>query len=358
MIHVRIRKSYPLAPGSAAFSLDVEFQAAGGVTVLFGPSGSGKTLTLDAIAGFCRPDHGRILLDDKLLFDAESGVCLPPQTRRCGYVFQNYALFPHMSLRQNLAFAAKALPRLERHRKVNEMLDRFQLSDVSARLPHELSGGQKQRGSIARALIGAPSLLLLDEPARGLDAPLRAELYDILNRIREQYHTPVVLVTHDLEESFAVGDQMLVFRDGRIVQCGSPSEILNRPEGIEVARMLGAYNLLQAEIIFLDPGNNRSRLRLQDFELEGPYLPGHFRGDRVTLCVRPEELTADPDNSRRDVNLVPLDLKSVSERPHAVRLEFEGRIQVDVSLGLYGQYRHNKKWGVAFPREALRVLNA
>ena len=132
-------------------------------------------LTLDAIAGFVAPDAGRILLDDRILFDAEARVNLPPQLRSCGYVFQNYALFPHMTLRQNLAFAAHQLPRLERHRRIAELLDRFKLTDLAGRCPRELSGGQKQRGSIARALIAKPKILLFDEPSRGLDAALRAD---------------------------------------------------------------------------------------------------------------------------------------------------------------------------------------
>jgi molybdate transport system ATP-binding protein len=351
MIEARIRKSFP-----GAFTLDVHFRASAGVTVLFGPSGSGKTLTLDAIAGFIRPDQGRILLDDKILFDAEAGVNLPPRARKCGYVFQSYALFPNMSLRENLTFATKSIPHLERHRKVNEMLERFQLTEVAGRGPHELSGGQKQRGSIARALIGAPRLLLLDEPATGLDAPLRNELYEIINQVREQYKTPVVLVTHDLEECFAVGDQMLIFRDGRIVQAGTPPQILDRPEGVEVARTLGVYNLLPAEVLFLDPGNNRSRLRCLDREIEGPYLPGHLLGDRVSICVRPEELTAKPRDGTPGPNQVPLELKSVSERPHAVRLQFSGPVSVDAPASVYEECRHNKNWVVTFPRESLRVL--
>src|SRR6202140_823082 len=208
MIQARLRKTFPARPDSASFSLELEFQAAAGVTVLFGPSGSGKTLTLDLIAGFVRPDDGRILLDDDILFDRTAGVNLAPQARDCGFVFQNYALFPHMTLRQNLEFAVERRPRLERHRRVNEMLDRFHLAEVSGRRPHEVSGGQKQRCSIARALIGSPRLLLLDEPARGLDAPLRAELYSILREVRADYNIPILLVTHDLEEAFQLGNQM------------------------------------------------------------------------------------------------------------------------------------------------------
>src|SRR5271163_5319513 len=125
MLHARLRKTFPQRPDSAGFSLDLEFQAAAGVTVLFGPSGSGKTLTLDTIAGFVRPDEGRILLDDQILFDGAAGVHLAPRSRHCGYVFQNYALFPHMTLRQNLEFAVEQLPRLGRHRKVTEMIEKF-----------------------------------------------------------------------------------------------------------------------------------------------------------------------------------------------------------------------------------------
>lgn len=167
MIQARIRKQYASGPDSAGFSLDIEFSAAAGVTVLFGSSGAGKTLTLDSIAGFVRPDEGRILLDDQILFDGAAGVHLPARSRRCGYVFQNYALFPHMTLRKNLEFAAERSPRLGRHRKVTEMLEKFHLTDVAGRLPYQLSGGQKQRCSIARALIGSPRVLLLDEPGAG-----------------------------------------------------------------------------------------------------------------------------------------------------------------------------------------------
>src|SRR5690242_4868933 len=271
MISARLRKTFPARPDSAPFSLELEFQASAGVTVLFGPSGSGKTLTLDLIAGFVRPDDGRILLDDEILFDGSAGVSLPPQGRNCGYVFQNYALFPHMTLRENLEFAAERRPRLERHRRVNEMLEKFRLVDAAGRRPHEVSGGQRQRCSIARALIGAPKLLLFDEPAQGLDAPLRAEFYEVLRQVRADFKTPVLLVTHDLDECFELGEEMLVLREGRIVQSATPRQILDAPSSLEVARLLGIFNLIPAEIRALDPGRNTSKVQMGEYELDGPY---------------------------------------------------------------------------------------
>jgi molybdate transport system ATP-binding protein len=244
MIQARLRKNYLAKLDSRGFTLDLEFSAAAGVTVLFGPSGSGKTLVLDCIAGFVRPDEGRILVDDELLFDGATGVHLAPQARHCGYVFQNYALFPHMTLRENLAFAVERRPRLERHRRVNEALERYRIADCAGLRPHEVSGGQRQRCSIARALIGEPKLLLLDEPTQGLDAPLRAELYEVLRQVRADFKTPVVLVTHDLDECFELGEEMLILREGRLVQNGPPRKILDQPANLEVARLLGAFNLL------------------------------------------------------------------------------------------------------------------
>ena len=335
----------------------MEFQADTGVTVLFGPSGSGKTLTLDAIAGFVRPDAGRILLDDVILFDGVSGLHVAPRLRGCGYVFQNYALFPHMTLRANLMFAADRLRRLERHRRVNEMLERFHLKDVAGRRPHEVSGGEQQRCSIARALIGGPKLLLLDEPARGLDAPLRTELYAVLRQVRDEFAVPILLVTHDLDECFALGDEMLVLREGRIVQSGPPRKVLDRPAGVEVARLLGIANLFEAEIAALDPGRNTSRLRVREFELNGPYFPGHLRGDRIWVCARAEELRALPQNgSRIGPNQVPASVVRATERAQAVRLEFVGEFAVDIPREQYDRQKDNKDWLVEFPPEALRVL--
>jgi molybdate transport system ATP-binding protein len=354
MLELRVRKRYPERPDSAAFSLEIELKAAGGATVLFGPSGSGKTLTLDSIAGFVAPDEGRILLDDNILFDAAARVNVAPRERHCGYVFQNYALFPHMTVRENLTFAAERRPRLERHRKVNEMLSRFHLTEVAGRRPHEVSGGQKQRCSIARALIGSPRLLLLDEPAQGLDAPLKSELYAVLRQVRAEFQIPVVLVTHDLEECFELGDEMLVLREGRVVQSGPPRVIADRPANVDVARLLGIFNLLEVEILELDPQRNASRLRLGEFDLGGPYFPGRLKGDRVWLSIRPDQLLV--GDGKPGTNQVPAELLRTVEMPRSVRLEFSGGIAVEMPQADFERQKHNKEWWVGFPPLALRVL--
>ncbi|HLJ46862.1 MAG TPA: ATP-binding cassette domain-containing protein [Bryobacteraceae bacterium] len=356
MIRARIRKQFPAGRDSAGFTLDVDLQAGSAITVLFGPSGSGKTLALDCIAGFVRPDEGRIMLDDDILFDGATGVHVPARNRRCGYVFQNYALFPHMTLRQNLQFAAERLPRLERHRKVNEMIEKFRLGDVPGRRPHQVSGGQKQRCSIARALIASPRFLLLDEPARGLDAPLREELYSILREVRADFRIPVLLVTHDLDEGFQLGDEMLVVRDGRIVQSGPPRTVIEQPASVEVARLLGLYNLLPVEIKALDPSRNSSRLRYKEFDLTGLYIPGHLIGDKVWMCIRRDEVRAMPREGKPGPNQIPATLENVIDRPGSLRLDFAEDLAAEMPHAQFNGSERAKEWLIEFPPASLRVI--
>jgi ABC-type sulfate/molybdate transport systems ATPase subunit len=261
-----------------------------------------------------------------------------------------------MTLRQNLEFAAQRAPRLGRHRKVAEMLEKFHLTDVAGRRPYQLSGGQKQRCSIARALIGAPRVLLLDEPGRGLDAPLRAEFYSVLRRVRQEFETPMLLVTHDTDECFALADEMVVMRDGRAVQSGTPRKVFDQPASVDVARLLGVYNILPVEIRALDPGRNASRLRYQDFELAGPYFPGKLIGDQVWLFVRPDQLSAAPRNGRPAFNQVPATLLRTVEKPERLRLEFSGDIAVELPVGVTEKYSGVKEWVVEFPSRDLRIL--
>jgi len=356
MIAARLKKAYPAGRDSRAFMLDVHLEAAAGVSVLFGPSGSGKTLTLNCIAGFERPDEGRILLDDAILYDGAANVFLPPQRRHCGYVFQNYALFPHMTLRENLEFAAASRRNLERHKRVSEMLERFQLADISGRRPHELSGGQQQRGSIARALLASPKLLLLDEPAQGLDAVLRQELYGILRDVQRDFPVPALLVTHDLEEALELGDHMHVYREGRIVQSGTPQAVLDAPATADIARLLGIYNLLPAEIVALDPGRNTSRLRVHDTEIAGTYYPGRLKGDRVTVAVLPGQVRVEPRDGPPRANTLPLDLEHVVAGPDRARLVFSGGFRAELPRADWERMERAPHFAVEIPPAALRLV--
>lgn len=354
MIEARILKHYAAARDSTDFSLDVEWTANNNVTALFGPSGSGKTLTLDSLAGFVNPDDGRILIDNAIVFDSQAKVSLPPRARRCGYVFQNYALFPHMSLRDNLMFAAEAIRATERPRKVNEMLEQFRLEDVAGRKPHEISGGQKQRCSIARALIASPRVLLLDEPAKGLDAPLRRDLYAILREVRTRFRTPMVLVTHHLEECFELADHMLVYQEGRIVQSGSPAAVAAQPSSLELAKLFGIFNILPVEIRSLDPSRNTSVLRLDEFEIQSEYYPGRLKGDRVYVLATPRQLRAMPRIGGLMPNQVPVKLQRVVETADGSLLEFEEGVSVEVPRGAVD--RNNGNWVIEFPSKGLRIL--
>jgi molybdate transport system ATP-binding protein len=356
MIRATIAKKLPAGPESAEFSLEVEFEAASGVTVLFGPSGSGKTLTLDAIAGFMKPDAGRILLDDRILFDAGAGVNLPPQKRSSGYVFQNQALFPNMTLRENLAFAAARLARLERHRRIAEMLERFKLTPMAGRYPHELSGGQRQRAAIARALIAEPRLILLDEPGRGLDAPLREELHGLIHELRSSLKVPIFLVTHDPEECFTLADRVLIYDAGRIVHRGTPAELFSNPGTAAAARLLGGFNIYEAEVLALDPGRQTSRLRLLGEEIAGPHLRGCFRGDRIMVCVRPEELRV---SARSGDNSIRAEVARTTDRAQFVRVDFSGGLIVDVPRETWRSLEDAARGGglwVQIPAENLRQL--
>jgi molybdate transport system ATP-binding protein len=341
MTHVRMVRRIP-----PRFSLDVDFPIGPGVTAVYGCSGAGKTALLETIAGFARPDSGRILLDDAILFDAASRVQLPPRRRLCGYVSQSDSLFPHMTVRQNLVFAARRWPRLERHRRVAEMLDRFQLSAAASTWPRGLDAPAKLRCSIARALVAEPRLLLLDECGAG---------ESLLRQIREITQAPILFATADLDLCCAAADQLLLLDAGRILQRGASRDVLDRPVSLEAARLVGVPNLFQASVAALDPVRNSSRLEFEHFSLTGPYIPGHLKGDRVWVAAAAESLRLS-SGSPLPPNSVALELVRASYRAHSVLLEFSFGIFVTVSHEEFVSRKDNKDWQVEFPPEALRVL--
>ncbi len=231
------------------FEIDSDWSIASesAVTVLFGPSGSGKTSLLRLIAGLDRPDSGRIQFRGAVWFDSAAGACLPPQQRRAGFLFQDYALFPHLTVAQNVAFAAD-------REHAAALLETFDLADLAARYPREISGGQQQRVALARALAAQPSLLLLDEPLSALDAAARVRMRAELRRVLSGSRIPAIVVTHDRTEAVALGDRMAVLVDGRIRQHGPVQDVLRHPADAAVAASVGIENVLAAEIAGRDRG--------------------------------------------------------------------------------------------------------
>jgi molybdate transport system ATP-binding protein len=359
-IDARLIKRLPAVAETGSFELNVHLRAEAGITVLFGPSGAGKTLVLNCLGGFARPDEGRILVNDHLFFDAAARVHLPPRERNCGYIFQDHALFPHMTVRGNLRFAAGSRPsrngQLNRHRKINELLEAFELTDLASRKPAQLSGGQKQRAALARTLVNEPSMLLLDEPVRGLDARLRESFYDLLRRTRDQLRVPILLVTHDLEECFELADAVYLIENGRFMQSGSRDSVFKRPATIEIARSLGIYNILPAEIEVLDPGRGTSRLRVFEFELEGPYLPGHLIGDRGYMCVPWSEIRVRPPDGRQSLNSLTLRLSAQTPSSRGIRLRFEHDIAATVTESEYRNLQGNERLVVEIPAESVYFI--
>ncbi len=279
-----IQKRFP------GFTLDVAWEADDPVVALFGPSGAGKTLTLHCLAGLVRPDRGRVVLGGRVAFDSAAGVDLPPQARRLGYVFQGYALFPHLTVEANVAFGLNRLPRRERSRRAGEVLERLGLAGLERRYPGELSGGQQQRVALGRALAMDPELLLLDEPLSALDAPLRRQLREELGRILREWGKATVLVTHDLAEAYQLADRVVVYEAGRVLQTAPKSELLWQPTSERVARLTGVRNLLRGTVVKASPEIIQFLWRGQT--LEAVNSPSHLYlpppGASLAFFVRPE----------------------------------------------------------------------
>jgi molybdate transport system ATP-binding protein len=217
-----------LRHGDARFELDLRFVSTAQRLVLHGPSGAGKTQTLRLIAGISQPDAGRVVVAGRVLYDAASGVALPAQARRLGYVFQDYALFPHLTVRHNIAFALRSgwlNPRgRARQPAAERWIEAFHLQAVADHYPHQISGGQRQRTALARALVHEPSALLLDEPFAALDLGLRRQLRAELCELQAQLRIPTLLITHDDDDARALGDQVVQVRAGRVVEGAAAPE--------------------------------------------------------------------------------------------------------------------------------------
>ncbi len=260
------------------------------VTVLFGPSGSGKTTLLRALAGLERPDAGHIRFGAETWFDAAARTFVPPRARGVGLLFQDYALFPHLTVAGNLGYGLHRAPRAEREARVAEVATRLGLTELLGRRPGALSGGQRQRVALARALAPRPRLLLLDEPLSALDAPTREVLRGELRALLEQAGVPAVLVTHDRTEALALGDRLVVLAAGAVRQVGPVHQVFSAPADVEVARVVGTENVFPARLLRREDG--LAVVLAGPVELVG-LDPGDLAGEAYA-CVRAEEVVLEP----------------------------------------------------------------
>ena len=287
MLEVRIKKRL------SEFNLDVDFSAEGGILSIMGPSGSGKTMTLQCIAGLVRPDEGYIRLNDKVLFDSTAGINMAARARRVGFVFQNYALFPHLTARENIAYGIHALPGAQRDQRVSMLLGRMNIRELGNRYPRQLSSGEQQRVALARALITQPEVLLLDEPFSALDVMNKEGLELDLLEVERSFAGNILFVTHDFSQGYSLGSRIAIYESGHIVQCDSRGKVISSPANITVARLMGLRNLMTG--LISDVSDRVVYVTVPGLECEVRVVVNKAtllkKGQSVTVGIHPEKVS-------------------------------------------------------------------
>ena len=296
---------------SSSFALDVEFDAPAGFTMLLGPSGSGKTTILNCLAGLLRPDSGLITLGNRVLFDSSSGVDVPVPGRRVGYLFQTLALFPHMTIEQNVHYGIAKLPADLRRERTTALLESFKIAHLANRKPRDTSGGERQRAALARSLVTDPSMLLLDEPLAALDARIKADIFDDLRRWNASHRIPIIYVTHSSQEAFALGERVVAIESGKVIDRGAANEVLRAPRHETLAQIVGFENVFDATVLSFDErqGTMLCRVGIDGRELEVPLARTRI-GASIRIAIRAGDIMVS------------------GERPHAISARncFEGKI--------------------------------
>ena len=334
--------------------LDVSFDIAPGELVaLVGPSGSGKSTVLRSIAGLHRPRAGRVRVDGTRWLDREPGIDLPPRRREVGYVFQNYALFPHLSALDNVGAAITARDRGERTQRARALLRRVHLDGLEQRLPNELSGGQQQRVAVARALAGDPRILLLDEPFSAVDRVTREKLQRELAALRADLNIPILFVTHDLGEAVRLADRIGVIHRGRLLQLAEPDTVMYRPASPLAARLVDIRNVFEATVLGHDPDRDTTRIDWLGRTLETPVRPEFEPGRRVGWCIPADCIILHrrdrPSRGEREnpVHGTVTDAVRLGEMTH-VRIAIEGSAQpLELQLPTHAARRNRVSQGEA-----------
>jgi molybdate transport system ATP-binding protein len=314
-LEVRIRKRFPNPEGS--FILNVHFRALAGFTILFGASGAGKTTLLDCIAGLTDPDDGRIAVGGEDVYDSEKKRNVAAWKRRIGYVHQDLALFPHLTAEENVAYGLRALRASERKERSREMLAAFRIEHLRDRRPAHISGGERQRVALARALVTEPRALMLDEPLAALDRPTKSSLVGDLRKWNQHHRVPILFVTHNGEEVFALGDEVIILDAGRIVAQGQPHEVMRAPRLETVAHLSGFENIFDATVLALheERGTMTCQLGNGKVELETPLVRAEV-GSRLRVGVRAGDLLLATEKPRglSARNILPGTLRRVEQR--------------------------------------------